>query len=852
MKSFPDNVDSSMQKLRTILASGLKQFKSSLSKSENAKLSEEIINTITSDIKEYLVNIHNVTIDQISGRFESKFQNAKFAISDDSLAQIKEILQQINSPVQETKTTEKTTVVETTTVAEKESKENGETSKENTKTNDIMNWLSSLGLLEKLDELKTFFQENIVQEEQEQEETTEDEDKSKEEKEQESFLSKLFGLKKVPKWFNKKFLEKLLFDVKYVNKFLNRINKRFRRVIRPILSLDRQLLALNKALLISAKLLYVSKKTLALSNITLAISNILLASANVIYATALILLAVSNIILAASNIVLAIAKFILSVVKLSFALLVLTVLTTFLLFVISITITLIITILSFVMLIVTTLLSLTVSLILSLSMFILTTLITAISISTTLLTVATIFIVAILGMMLAIVAISLAIFLAIAVVTIVAAGLLAVVLITAALVASLVIIVATVMLLSATAILAIAMVAAGSILLIASTIFVLAVAALSIAILVASAILTFGLAATFIAITAIAGIVAGVFILTNISLFALGFSIILEGVWLLISVVLIAVAAGIAAIAAAILAASLLIAAIVIYVILGILLLFFAIYAGFNGIWDSVKGIIKEFYDAYLKPIFDKIKLIYDKYFTQLFSIFSPQEPNFKGIMNYFSKFGDLFRNLMEAFDLDISNFTFAGMFKNIWETIKPGITGAFVRSELFKQLVGKFAMGLLNTISMILGIIKTLTDELGISTLFPVVGEKITGTIDKINSTRSTIVTFTKEAEAENKNLDKKLNKQPQVIQIPAGESVENINEAVSVDGTDQLKESTEKTMEDSQKTQQEIKIEEAKKDLDDGVLETLQGLEKQIDETPTAVIPIPSYSNENIAANG
>jgi Na+/phosphate symporter len=63
MKTFSDNVDASMQKLKTVLASGLKQFKSSLSKSENAKLSEEIVNTIANDIKEYLVDINNVTID---------------------------------------------------------------------------------------------------------------------------------------------------------------------------------------------------------------------------------------------------------------------------------------------------------------------------------------------------------------------------------------------------------------------------------------------------------------------------------------------------------------------------------------------------------------------------------------------------------------------------------------------------------------------------------------------------------------------------------------------------------------------------------------------------------------------
>ena len=51
-----------------------------------------------------------------------------------------------------------------------------------------------------------------------------------------------------------------------------------------------------------------------------------------------------------------------------------------------------------------------------------------------------------------------------------------------------------------------------------------------------------------------------------------------------------------------------------------------------------------------------------------------------------------------------------------------------------------------------------------------------------------------------------------------------------------------------------EEIKkyIKEAKKDLDDGVLEKLQEIEKQIDETPTAVIPIPPSSNDNIAANG
>lgn len=861
MKSFADNVDASMQQLRTILASGLKQFKSSLSKSENAKLSEEIVNAITSNIKEYLVNIHNVTIDQISGRFETKFQDAKFAISEDSLEQIKEILQQINAPVQETKTAEKTTVVETTTVVEKESEENSETSKEateapeeNTKTNDIMNWLSSLGLLEKLDELKIFFQENIVQEEPEEtnKDDEKDDEKNNEEKQQESFLSKLFGFKKVPKWFNKKFLVNLIFDVQYINKFVTRLNKRLTRVIRPILTLDRQLLALNIALIASGKLLYSSKMTLALSNITLAISNIFLATANIIYAAAIIILAISYIILAASTIILAVAKFILAVVSLSFALLVLTVLTAFLLFVISMTIMLITVILSLVMTIVLALLSITVSLILSLSMFILTTLITAISLTVTLLLVATIFIVSVLAIMLIIIAAALIIFLAITAITMLAVAIIATVLIVAALAIALILILAATILFVATAVLAIALIAAGAVLLMAAVLLVFIVTALSVAIIIAALFLSFGLATVFIALTAVTSIIAGTFILLAIAAFALGFAIILEGVWLLISVVLTAIAVAIAAVAASILILSVLISSIILYVIIGILLLFGGIYFGFSGIWDKIKDVIFGFYNKFITPIFDKMKLIYEKYFTQLFKIFSPEQPDFSGVMSYFSKFGDLFKNLMEAFNIDISNFTFAGMFKNIWEAVKPGIKGAFVRSELFKQLVGKFALGLLNAILSVLDVIKLLCNDLGISKNFPFITEKIDSFYSKVVSVKQSILTFTKEAEEENKKLDKQFKKKDSV-QLPISENIENIKQETSTGGTEQLRESTESTIKNSAKRQNEQKIEDSKANLDDGVLESLEGLEAHIDNTPTAVVPMPSKnSNNNLAANG
>ena len=94
MDIYEDAVKASMRKLNEVL-SGWKsvKFKSGLAKPDAAK-ADEIVKTILAEIYKYLVEIHNVTIDQVSGRLETKFAELgleSLALSDEQAEQIKEL-----------------------------------------------------------------------------------------------------------------------------------------------------------------------------------------------------------------------------------------------------------------------------------------------------------------------------------------------------------------------------------------------------------------------------------------------------------------------------------------------------------------------------------------------------------------------------------------------------------------------------------------------------------------------------------------------------------------------------------------------------------------------------------------
>lgn len=72
MKKLPDSPKSSLQRLRPILAGALQNKFSSRLRSKKKQKSEEIVNTIVLELETYLVDLTSETIDQVSGRLETR------------------------------------------------------------------------------------------------------------------------------------------------------------------------------------------------------------------------------------------------------------------------------------------------------------------------------------------------------------------------------------------------------------------------------------------------------------------------------------------------------------------------------------------------------------------------------------------------------------------------------------------------------------------------------------------------------------------------------------------------------------------------------------------------------------
>ena len=102
MPIYNDEVGSSVQKVRAVLSERgmLDGFTSSLKDNKTAKVSEEIVNFISNQLEQYLASNTSETIDQVSGRIQSKLDDLNesgISITDTAIEKIKQVLSDNNA-----------------------------------------------------------------------------------------------------------------------------------------------------------------------------------------------------------------------------------------------------------------------------------------------------------------------------------------------------------------------------------------------------------------------------------------------------------------------------------------------------------------------------------------------------------------------------------------------------------------------------------------------------------------------------------------------------------------------------------------------------------------------------------
>lgn len=245
MQIFDDNIDSSINKLRAIFQQGFKVVKSNQLQSDKKELINEITNEILKQIEEYLVDINNVTIDQVCGRIENKINNFDtydILLDDESLNEIKKCIDENINVVnyqEEIKSSEK---IEKTEIIENKN------SSYISPGQQIAQTLSIIGFQEKLDQLSGFFDENkkdvkVVS-------------KNKKRKKFESVLSKLTGIfsfplmilgrYRAPKWLTSDLVSPMFFEI-----LENNIGTNLEKTIQKTADIAKNAIINNKKLLSS-------------------------------------------------------------------------------------------------------------------------------------------------------------------------------------------------------------------------------------------------------------------------------------------------------------------------------------------------------------------------------------------------------------------------------------------------------------------------------------------------------------------------------------------------------------------------------------------------------------------------
>lgn len=325
MIQYADNIDSSLARLKTILGAGLQSIKKDIqsAKVKDKQSFNEISNFIVDQIYKYIADIESATIDQISGRLESKLNNFSLTLSNSAIEQIKQLL--TNIQVKSEKTTnvdniiEKENKVVNTKVTEQPEDKQQNQQQYQDKTTEIIQMLTSLSLDTMIDDFCEFIKTEYIdwQAEQQSNKAKNKNKKNKKNKKKSKiydFIQNLFSSKKPPDWLYGKNIDAI---VSSLSKNFTALEKIFvvnlKKIAQPIIKIDKQISKLNIKLgftyikLISANVfLSATILFLAVTNIILAISNIVLAAAIIFLAISIFILAIAVLILAAANIVLAI------------------------------------------------------------------------------------------------------------------------------------------------------------------------------------------------------------------------------------------------------------------------------------------------------------------------------------------------------------------------------------------------------------------------------------------------------------------------------------------------------------------------------------------------------------------
>lgn len=306
MRIYQDKVGSSEQAFRNILSEGLlDKYASGLSDQKKKQLVDEVVNTLCLELERFLVDTQNQTVDQISGRLQTKLKNLglnKIVFSDDTLQQISQALggDQLQKFVQA---------------------------------------FASINIEEKLNGLKKLFKSNKAGESTENaaaaaEKISEkngivqvgnkDEEEAEEQESQDKEFEKLSKeiLDSDKKEFVK-YCDNVLKNMVFFNGMLDRIYDNTIECIKPLLKVDKTLLASTIALTVvqgvlagsaamlsaanfqlaaSYKYLSLSNLALTAANIVLSIANFTLSAANFVHAASVLILAASKSLMAAANV----------------------------------------------------------------------------------------------------------------------------------------------------------------------------------------------------------------------------------------------------------------------------------------------------------------------------------------------------------------------------------------------------------------------------------------------------------------------------------------------------------------------------------------------------------------------
>ena len=305
MRIYQDKIGSSEQAFRNILSEGLlDKYTSGLADQKKKQLVDEVVNTLCLELERFLIDVQNQTVDQISGRLQTKLKNLglnKIVFSDDALQQMSQAFggDQMQKFVQA---------------------------------------FASINIKEKLDGLKKLFKSNKSDQSAENADAdteklsekngivqpgNKDEEAEEQEKLDKEFKKLSNEILSSDKKEFVKYCDSVLKNMVFFNGMLDRIYDNTIEYIKPLLKVDITLLmstialiavqgvlagsvammsAANFQLAVSYKYLSLSNFALSAANVVLSIANSALSAANFVHASSVLILAASKVLIAAASV----------------------------------------------------------------------------------------------------------------------------------------------------------------------------------------------------------------------------------------------------------------------------------------------------------------------------------------------------------------------------------------------------------------------------------------------------------------------------------------------------------------------------------------------------------------------